>query len=879
MSLFRRIFNLFRRSAVDREIDDELQAHIQMRIDDNIARGMSSTDARRDALLRFGNRTVQRERVTAVDVSLSLESLSRDLRYAARQLRHSPGFALTAIVTLAFGIGANVIVFGVFNAMLLRPLDIPVSDRLVEIVQKQMRNDNQSYPDYLDFRRRNSAFTDLAAYRFADVGLSAGGTALKCWEFEVSSNYFDMLGVQPALGRFFHDSDEHGPNSAPYLVLSDSFWRTHFNADPRVIGTRVDLNKHPFTIIGVAPKSFHGTELFFWPEFWSPMVNEQQIEGYDFLSKRFNHGIFVLGALRPGVTTQQAADNLNTIAGQLAHENPQADDGLGARLIKPGLLGDVLGGPMRPFLSGILVLALLVLIAAWVNLAGIFSARASDRARELAIRVAIGSSRWRILRQLLTEACLISVTGGLAGTAVATAMMGVLTRWQPIAEFPVHVSVSPDIRVFVVAIGLSIVSGILPGLMPARQVWRTDAIQTIKGASSAAGLFRRLTLRDVLLAVQVTLCALLVTSSLVALRGMERSLHAPLGLDPQNALVVTADLHMAGYTDQTALPVQRRLIERAARLPGVTAVGMIDDAPLSGAGSNTPVYREGTTDLRQSNAVTDAHYFTITPGYLRAAATRLLTGRDFTWDDGPNSPKVVIVNQRFAHIVFGSNSAIGRHFLGGDKTSYEIVGVVEDGKYDNLTEDPGAAMFFPFPQNPEGDTTLIVRTAADPADVAPALNHAVHEIEPSLPFSLSTWPDALSLVLFPSRVATASLGVMGALAALLAITGVFGMSAYSVSRRLRELGIRIAMGAQRGELVLSALGRPLKLLVSGSALGLLLGVLGGRLLSYIVYHANPGDPVVLGGAALAMTLLGLIATWIPARRALRVNPAQLLRED
>lgn len=879
MALYRRFVNLFRRSRLDHDIDAELQAHIDLRVDANVAAGMTPEEARRDALLRFGNRTVAKERVTASDTALSLGDLGRDIRYAARQLRRSPGFALTAILTLALGIGANVVVFGVLNAMLLRPLNVAGADRLLQLAHERQGDDNHSYPDYVDFKARNLSFSDMATYRMGAVGMSSNGNAEKSWEYEVSGNYFDMLGVQPQVGRVFHASDEHGPNSAPYIVLSDSLWHTRFNADPRVVGTTVDLNKHPFTIVGVAPKGFHGTEIFFWPEFWMPMVNEAQVEGYSFLTKRGNHGLFVIGSLKPGVTPRQAEDNLSTVARQMTREHPTDDDGLTVRLVKPGLLGDTLGGPAQPFLAAIMGLALLVLLAACVNLAGIFAARAADRSRELAIRLSIGSTRWRILRQLLTEAVLVSLAGGALGTLIATVMLRVLSQWQPITEYPIHVTVVADGRTYLIAVLLSIAAGILPGLLPARQVWRTDATDAMKSGTTSARIVRRLTLRDLLLGIQIALCALLLTSSLVALRGMERSLHAPIGFVPQGAMVAEADMQMAGYSDVAAFPVQRRMIDAALQIPGVKGAGTIDALPLSGGGSNWSVYREGTTDLRSSNSVMSPHSYGISPGYLKAAGTTLLTGRDFSWDDGPKTPKVAIVNEVFARKMFGDEPAIGRHFLGGDKTSYQIVGVVENGKYEMLTEDPGPAMFFPLDQDHEANTNLIVRSDSPQAELASALNRTITSIDPSLPFTLRTWPDRLSLVLFPPRIATAALGVMGILAAMLAITGVFGMATYTVSKRLRELGIRVALGAHRAQLMKAALGRPLIVLLSGSMAGLVLGVLASRLLAALVYEATPRDPLVLIGAVVAMMLIGLVATWIPARRALGINPAQLLRQE
>ena len=879
MAILRRFANLFRRSRVDRDINAELQAHLDLRMDANIAAGMSLEDARRDALLRFGNPTITRERVAASDAPLSLADLGRDLRYAGRQLRHSPGFALTAILTLALGIGANVVVFGVLNAMILRPLNVGGADRLLQLAGQRQGDDNQCYPDYIDFKARNSAFTDMAAYRMGYVGLGSGGTAEKTWEYEVSGNYFDMLGIQPQIGRFFHASDEHGANSAPYIVLSDKLWRTRFNADPRIVGTTVDLNKHPFTIIGVAPNTFNGTEIFFWPEFWLPMVNEEQIEGYSYLTKRGTHNMFVIGSMKRGVTPRQAEDNLNVVAHQMTREHPTDDDGLSARLVKPGLLGDTLGGPAQPFLAAIMTLALLVLVAACVNLAGIFAARAADRSKELAIRLSIGSTRWRILRQLLTEAVVVSMAGGALGTLIATAMLKFLSHWQPISEYPIHVTVVADGRTYLIAVLLSFAAGILPGLLPARQVWRTDATDAMKSGTTSARIMRRLTLRDLLLGIQIALCALLLTASLVALRGMNRSLHAPIGFVPQGAMVADTDMHMAGYSDASAFPVQRRIIEQALQIPGVQAAGTIDSLPLSGGSSNWPVYREGATDLRSSNSVMTPHSYGISPGYLKAAKTTLQAGRDFTWDDGPKAPSVAIVNETFARKMFGDQSAIGRHFLGGDRSSYQIVGIVENGKYEMLTEDQSPAMFFPLAQAHEANTILIVRSDLAPAEVASALNRMLTGIDSSLPFTLRQWPDRLSLVLFPPRIATAALGVMGLLAAMLAITGVFGMATYTVSMRMRELGIRAALGAHRGQLMRAALGRPLLVLLSGSAAGLLLGVLASRLLAGLVYEATPRDPLVLIGALVAMTLIGLVATWIPARRAFAINPAQLLRQE
>jgi predicted permease len=803
------------------------------------------------------------------------------LRIAARRLRHSPGFVLVAVLSLTMAIAASLVVFGVMNAAILRPLNVAGADRLQMLEQKPHGYISQSYPDYEDLRARNTTFSDMATYRIGEAAVSIQGSAAKkSWMYEVSGSYFDMLGVQPEVGRLFHTSDEHGPNSAPYIVLSDSYWRSHFGGDPRVVGSVVDLNKHPFTVIGVTPAEFHGTELFLWPDFFVPMVNEEQLEGYSFLVKRYNHGLFVIGEMKPGVTLQQASNDLNTVAAQMAKQYPTEDDQFGIRLVTPGLFGDQVGDAARGFLSGVLVLALLVLIAACVNLASIFAARAADRGRELAIRMAIGSSRWRMLRQVLSEAALLSVFGGAAGTFVAAALLRVLSRWRPIAAFPIHVTVAADARVYAIAVLLAAASCILPAMLTARQIWQIDAMQVMKG--SATGVFRRLTARDVLLGLQVALCALLVTCALVGLRGMNRQLHAPMGFQPEGVVLAETEMKMASYSDESSFPVQKRMIEEASQIPGVTAVGTIDEIPLSTGGSSTPVWREGTQDFRVSNSITTAHFFTISPGLLQAAGTRLVAGRDFTWHDDNTTSHVTLVNETFARTVFGNvHTAVGRRFAepGRTATIYEVVGVVEDGKYDSLTEDPQPAMFWPLAQNNENDTTLVVRSNRPPAEITAALQPMLEKLDPSLPVTLQSWPDALALVLFPARVATVALGILGVLAGMLAATGIFGMASYAVARRLREMGIRVALGAQRMQVLRAALGRTVLLLGIGSVAGLVLGALGTRVLASIVYQATVYDPVVLAGAIAAMVLIGTMAAAVPARRAVSVEPAILLRDE
>jgi predicted permease len=802
-----------------------------------------------------------------------------DLKFAIRQLAKSPGFFFTALVTLALGIGANAVVFSVLNALVLRPVKVPHAENLYTV--QRFRFPSQSYLDYVDLRDRNRTFSSLIACQITGpVGIDTGANPSTAWPYLVSGNYFDSLEIQPYLGRFFHASDEKGKNSMPFVVLSHAYWHSRFHDDKGVVGRSVQINKHPFTIIGVAPPSFRGTELFFAPAFWVPILDQPLIQGNDSLQYRGDHSPWVIGRLKPGVTPNQALEDLSSMGAWLAKTYPRDDDGIKFSLAKPGLVGDFLGGPARAFMAGLMLLSGLILLAACANLGSLFAARAADRAKEVALRLALGSKRSLILRQLLTEAILVSLAGGVIGLVGGVIILHVLSAWQPIPNVPINVPGNPDIRTYAVALLLSLASGLLFGIVPVRQVMRADPWQMIRtGMSSTTGL-RRFTLRDVLLVIQIAICAVLVTSSLVAVRGLVRSLHNDFGFRPQNALLLSSDLRMAGYAEDRVPQMQQRMLLAIANIPGVSAVGTIDNIPLSLGGGDSYVYTDATTDFRPTNYVADAMDYRISPGYLEAAGTRLIAGRDLALSDDKKAPKVALVNHQFAIKVFGSvEKAIGGHFKywGGERA--EVVGVVEDGKYRTLTEDQMPAMFFSFVQHTGSETNFVVRSQRDPADIAAALEKTVRGLDSALPFEIHTWNEEMGSALFPARVASVALGVLGILGAMLAITGIFGMASYVVSKRLRELGIRVALGASQKQILSASLGRAFRLLAIGSLAGVVLGVLGARVLAFIVYQATPKDPLVLFGVTATMLLLGLLASWIPARRALAVDPLVLLRDE
>jgi predicted permease len=878
---FARLASLGARRAQDERLREEIEEHIAMQTAENLRAGLSPAEARRRALLKFGGVEAIKQDYRAERGLPFIENLLQDVRYSFRVLRKSPGFTIVAILTLALGIGANAVVFSVLNALILHPLHIPQAESFYGIQHGNEASSYESYPDYLDLRDRNRSFDELAAYDAAQVGLDSGENPTSVWIILASGNYFDSLRLQPFLGRFFHASDEHGPNSAPYIVLSYAFWHTHFQDDRGVVGRVVQVNKRPFTILGVAPPGFNGTLVFFNPGFFVPIVNQEQVEGENDLNARGKRWIFMtMGHLKTGVTPAQATADLNSIGSYLEKTYPKDDDQRTFTLVRPSLYGDYLGKPVRAFMTALMLLAALILLAACANLGGLFAARATDRSREMALRIALGAGRARLLRQLFTEAMLLSLVGGAVGLWGSIVLLSALSAWQPFSRWPIQLPVNPDAYVYGVALLLTLASGFLFGAVPVRQVLRTNPYEIVKAGSSrnAGG---RVTIRDVALVVQIAICALLVTSSMVAVRGLVHSLHSNFGFEPNRAMLADTDLSMANYKAASQPEMQKRMIAALETIPGAKSVGLIDWTPLvSGGQRGSRIFTDATADLRPANAAADAFTFSISPEYFQAAGTALLVGRTFTWHDDTNAPRVAIINPEFARKVFGADAdATGKYFKMPDGTRIQVVGMVEGGKYASLTEDPQPAMFSPILQAPSSQTYLVVRSDRDPAELGPAIRSKMRELDAGLPVYMGPWNKELDTTLFGARMAAMALGVMGVMGAMLSVTGIFGMAAYSVSKRMKELGIRIALGAQRKEVLQAALGRAFKLLAAGSAAGLFLGILASRLLAFVVYQATPRDPLVLAGVVLAMLVLGLLATWIPARRALSIDPLILMRED
>jgi predicted permease len=809
-----------------------------------------------------------------------MPNLPLDLKVAFRKLAHSPAFAAVAVLSLTMTIAANVVVFGILNSFLLRPLPVPQAGRLVQIQGPRADSIAMSYPNYSDIRDRNHTFSGIAAIRLARIGFDAIGTAEPLWAYEVSGNYFNTLGAKPLLGRFLEPGDDAAVNGSPTVVVSYDCWKSRFAGDPHIVGRMVRLNKHPYTIVGVSPRNFNGTERLFWPELWVPIHNEPELEGYNWIQYRAAQNAWVVGRLKDGVTLAQASADLSEIATQLARQYPQEDKSFSLRLTQPGLAGDALGKPVHAFLAGVMALAGIVLVAACANLGSLFAARTADRAREFGIRIAIGSSRLHIVRQLLMESVMVSVAGAGCAAGVASLLLRILEHSLPVTELPIQFLITLDGRDYLFAVLLSLVTGLFFGFVPARQIWKSDPNDTLKNAGAAGIVHRRPALRDLLLAVQIALCCLLVTSSFVALRGLQRTLGIPLGFEPEGVITAETGTQLAGYPDANVAAVQQRLLDAVSRIRGIDSASYANSVPLSMNQNHSVIFAPGTADFSPANArFVDVHY-EVSPKYFQTVGTPLLRGRGFTPGDDATSPKVAIVNQTFAKRLFGSQDVIGKRFPTGPGRETEIVGLVADGKYTTMTEDPAPALFLPILQNANSDTVLLVRSRRAFADLAPEIRHAIAGVDPALPvFTLSSWSDILGVVLFPARAATVALGSLGALALMLALTGVFGLASYTVAKRMHELGIRVALGAQRRDVLATALGRATVLLGFGSLAGLLLEVAVRRVLASIVYQASSSDAAVPLAAIATMGLVGLLATALPARRALRVNIASLLRDQ
>jgi predicted permease len=800
----------------------------------------------------------------------------RHLRYALRTLVRHRSYTLLGLVTLGLAIGANAVVFSVARGLLLRPLPIADPDRVHVVNPAGMYT--TSFPAYRDLRARNRTFADLAGYRIAAMAFNTDGGSSRVWGYLATGNYFSTLGVQPAVGRFFTDADDAQPGAAPFVVLSHQFWRSGFGGDPQIAGRTIRINGRPYTILGVAPAGFIGTQVIYRPDVWIPMAMQAQIEGRSWLDNRFTQNTMVVGRLAPAVSAGAAAADLESISTILAREYPDSDTAAKFELTKPGLFTEAVRAPTRAMVTGVMILAILVLLTACANMGGLLAARIIDRTREIGIRLALGARRLELVGDVATETLTLTVAATVVGYLNASTVLRRLAVWAP-ADLPFQVDVTPDRTVMAFAAVAALVAAAIASAAAGRRAWTARLPLLASYQAATVGIIRRRwSGREWLLLAQVAACSLLLTASAVAIQSVRAAASAPLGIAPDGLGVVMVDLGLDGYTRDQTLAFDRNVRDAVARVPGVTRAAITTSIPLGMDQSSNGVFTEGETSLTPAKSI-EATYYYVTPGYFETIGTRLLAGRDFTDLDDRTHPSVAIVNEAFARRVIGTTTAVGRRFQTNGRL-VEIVGVTEDGKYRSLTESPQLVMYRPRTQGFDTNVAVLVRSSRPMSEVLPQVRAAISALDSRAPVLYQgAARDVMAIAFLPSNAAGIALSAFGALAVLLAITGVYSIAAFAVSRRTRDIGIRMAVGARQAQVLRSVLGRTAMCVGIGGVVGLAGGTAASQFLTTLLYGASPRDPVVIVSVVAMVTIVAIGAGLAPARRAMRVDPVIALRAE
>ena len=821
-----------------------------------------------------------------------MAALLRDLRYALRTLSRAPGFAAAAVVTLALGIGANTMIFSVVNGFLFRPLPVEAPERLAALYSVDRRSgatDELGYRDYVDFRDRSGAFADIAGQLGTPVNLTWGDHAEIAWSEIVTENYFTVLGLRPLLGRFFTAADATAPGAGAYVVLSHELWQRRFGGERDIAGRAVSVNGHPFTVLGVAPPRFRGTRLFgYWPELWLPLgMLKQVIPGSDgMLEGRGGGWLIAVGRLKPGTSVAQARATASTFAAALARDHAESNRDVGAEVIEAKTAFDnprfVPAGVLS--LSGSLALgaAGLVLLIACANVANLLLARASGRQREFALRLALGASRARLVRQLLTESLVLGTTGAIVGFGLAQFATDFQALIVPRMQFRVGVDVAPDVRVLLYASVVSLCAVVAFGLLPALRATRPDLIPSLKGETVAVGRGRRrLELRELLAAGQIALSVLLLVAAGIFLRSFLATRETRLGFDRVHRSVAAVNVGLNGYDSVRASAFFERLRERVAAGAGVTSVSYAFPFPLEGAGRSIGVYVAGheRNAKQQASGVGSS---VVDRGYFATAGTRMLEGREFTDADRAGTGLVAVVNQHMAATFWAGGSAVGRQFRLGEPGGppVTIVGVAEDGKYGSALEAPQSYLFLPLSQHPTTWLNLVVHARTDPMTTAAMVRESVGSIDPDVSvFGAMSAAQLVENALNPATTAAITAGLFGALALALALIGVYGVVSYLATLRSREVGVRMALGAATPDILRMILGRAALLALIGIGVGVTAALAMGGVLSHLVVGVSARDPLTIGTVSLVVALVVTAASVIPARRAARVDPMVALRYE
>ncbi len=816
-----------------------------------------------------------------------MQTLIQDLRFGIRMLVKQPGFTLIAVITLALGLGANGVIFSLVNALLLRPLPVERPEELAAVYTSDFSSGDfgaSSYPDYVDFRARNQSFTGLVSYAPQPLSLNVDGTNERAFGEIVSGNYFTVLGLRPTLGRGFLPEEDQRPGVSAVTVISHKLWQTRFAGDPATVGRSVKLNGQPFTIVGVAPENYGGLLRGIAVDWWVPAMMMGQIApGSENLTERGNRGMFVMGRLKPGVTVTQAQAEFNNLAAQLYKEWPQQWENIRRQGRSVSLVPEsearVMPGlrtPLVIFTTLLMAVVGLVLLIACANVANLLLARAAARRKEIAIRLSLGAGRGRLIRQLLTESVLLGLLGGVAGLALATWGADLLMAFKPPAPIPLEINLQGDWRVFGFMFGLSLLTGIVFGLVPALAASRPDVTSSLKDDSGAGSGRGRL--RGALVVVQVALSLLLLICAGLFLRSLRNASAIDPGFDADNLLAMSMDLGQQGYDEARGKQFNAQLLDRVRALPGVLAASLADALPLDLGGSRRGITIEGYS--AQPGEDMEIYSSTVAPGYFETLRIPLLQGRTFDAQDRPEAPGVVLINEAFARRYWPGQPPLGKRIQMGsvregvnDAPALTVVGVVRDGKYNSLGEDATPFFYANLAQRYASSPTLIVRTAGNPTDALATVRNEVATLDKNLPlYDVKTMRQHLGLSLLPARLAGSVLGIFGLVALLLAAAGIYGLMAYTVAARTREIGIRMALGANMLAVLRLVIQQGMKLVLLGLTIGLVAAFALTHLLKSLLFGVSTTDPVTFAGIALLLLFVALLACWIPARRATKVDP-------
>ena len=813
-----------------------------------------------------------------------MSTLVSDLRYSIRSLLKSPGLTLAAVLSLGLGIGANTTIFSWVQAVLLRPIPGAADPGGLVIAAMENREGQSrawSYPNYKDLRDR-STLVDYVGQDDQTLSIAVDATAERAWGGLVTGNFFEVMGVRAAAGRVFTRQDDVTPGGHPVMVLSYAYWQRRFAGNPAIVGKQVIVNNVPITVIGVADQGFMGSFLGVATAAWLPMMMQRELMGGSRLDARGNGWMQSIGRLKPGVSRAQAQAEATAVMAQLETEYRTTNDGRRLRLVETWAAPFGAAVALAPVLAVLSVLVVMVLLIACANVANLLLSKAVGRRREVAVRLSLGASRSRLVRQLLTESMALAAVAGALGVAMAYWTMDVIMAFVPPIDIPIDLGLRMDQTTLLFALAISVATGVLFGLAPALQASRPETIHALKeegnrGSGGRAG--RRL--RNTLVVAQVAVCLVLLVGATLFLRSFREARTLSPGFEVANAATASVDLFPSGYAGERSHDFQRRAIAAAEALPGVTSAAFTNRIPMViGGNSSMGIGVEGYVPRDNEEVV--INYTLIGPKYFATLGIPLREGREFGALDTPASPGVIVINESMAKRYWPAGKALGGRIRMGE-TTLEVVGIAADTKYGSLTERPLPQLFYPLAQRNSSTVRLIARTAGDPAALVGGLRDVLRGLDANLPvFDARTMREHMQGALFVQRMAADLLGAMGVLALLLAAIGLYGVIAYAVSQRTQEMGIRLALGASPGSLLAMVVGQGMKLTGIGLAIGLVLalgafGAIGA--MRAMLPGISPLDPLTFVAVPVVLASIALVAAWIPARRAGRIDPLVALRVD